>query len=97
LAGELAAAGGDPARAFPAYEAAMADYVARSRTFAVTMARRLVPGSRAATWAMTSGVKLFTVLPTALARRLWTAGDTGLHDTVAVRDYPDLAGSVSDR
>ena len=97
LAGELAAAGGDPSRAFPAYEAAMADYVERSRTFAITMARRIVPGSRAATWAMTSGVKLFTVLPTALARRLWAAGDTGLHDTVAVRDYPDLAGSVSDR
>ena len=97
LAGELAAAGGDPSRAFPAYEAAMADYVERSRTFAITMARRIVPGSRAATWAMTSGVKLFTVLPTALARRLWAAGDTGLHDTVAVRDYPDLAESVGDR
>ena len=27
LAGELAAAGGDPARAFPAYEAAMGEYV----------------------------------------------------------------------
>jgi hypothetical protein len=25
------------------------------------------------------------------------AGDTGLHDTVAVRDYPQLAESVSDR
>ena len=40
LAGELAAAGGDPARAYPAYEAAMGEYVRRSRAFAVTMAKR---------------------------------------------------------
>ena len=91
LAGELAAAGGDPARAFPAYEEAMGEYVRRSRAFAVTMAKRLVPTSRATTWALTTGVKLFTALPPGLARRLAAAGDTGLHDSVAVRDYPQLA------
>jgi 2-polyprenyl-6-methoxyphenol hydroxylase-like FAD-dependent oxidoreductase len=90
LAGELAAAGGDPARAFPAYEAAMGEYVRRSRAFAVTMAKRLVPTNRAMTWALTTGVKLFTALPPGLARRLATAGDTGLHESVAVRDYPQL-------
>ena len=91
LAGELAAAGGDPARAFPAYEEALGEYVRRSRAFAVTMAKRLVPTNRAMTWALTTGVKLFTALPPGLARRLAAAGDTGLHDSVAVRDYPQLA------
>jgi 2-polyprenyl-6-methoxyphenol hydroxylase-like FAD-dependent oxidoreductase len=90
LAGELAAAGGDPARAYPAYEAAMGEYVRSSRAFAVTMAKRIVPTSRAMTWAMTTGVQLFTALPTALARRIGTAGATGLHESVAVRDYPEL-------
>ena len=90
LAGELAAAGGDPARAYPAYEAALGEYVRSSRTFAVTMAKRIVPASRAMTWAMTTGVQLFTALPTALARRIGTAGATGLHESVAVRDYPEL-------
>jgi 2-polyprenyl-6-methoxyphenol hydroxylase-like FAD-dependent oxidoreductase len=91
LAGELAAAGGDAARAYPAYEAAMGEYVRSSRAFAVTMAKRIVPTSRAMTWAMTTGVQLFTALPTALARRIGTAaGATGLHESVAVRDYPQL-------
>jgi len=93
LAGELAAAGGDAARAYPAYEAALGEYVRSSRTFAVTMAKRIVPTSRAMTWAMTTGVQLFTALPTALARRIGTAGATGLHESVAVRDYPELTGA----
>ena len=90
LAGELAAAGGDPARAYPAYEAALGEYVRSSRAFAVTMAKRIVPTSRAMTWAMTTGVQLFTALPTTLARRIGVAGATGLHESVAVRDYPEL-------
>ena len=93
LAGELAAAGGDAARAYPAYEAALGDYVRSSRAFAATMAKRIVPTSRAMTWAMTTGVQLFTALPTALARRIGTAGATGLHESVAVRDYPELTGA----
>jgi len=90
LAGELAAAGGDAARAYPAYEAALGDYVRSSRAFAATMAKRIVPTSRAMTWAMTTGVQLFTALPTTLARRIGAAGATGLHESVAVRDYPEL-------
>jgi len=93
LAGELAAAGGDPARAYPAYEAALGEYVRSSREFAVTMAKRIVPSSRAMAWAMTSGVRLFTALPTGLARRIGTAGATGLHESVEVRDYPELAAA----
>jgi len=90
LAGELAAAGGDAARAYPAYEAALGDYVRSSRAFAATMAKRIGPTSRAMTWAMTTGVQLFTALPTTLARRIGAAGATGLHESVAVRDYPEL-------
>src|SRR6185437_6171797 len=47
LAGELAAAGGDPARAFPAYEEAMGEYVRRSRAFAAGATKSLIPTSRA--------------------------------------------------
>jgi 2-polyprenyl-6-methoxyphenol hydroxylase-like FAD-dependent oxidoreductase len=93
LAGELAAAGGDPARAYPAYEAALGEYVRSSREFAVTMAKRIVPSSRAMAWAMTTGVRLFTALPTGLARRIGTAGATGLHETVGVRDYPGFTAA----
>ncbi len=95
LAGELAAAGGDPAIAFPAYEAAMADYVQRSRRFAITMAKRIIPSTRAQTWALTAGVKLFTMLPEAVGRRLAAMGDKGLglHDSVTPKDYPALVAA----
>jgi 2-polyprenyl-6-methoxyphenol hydroxylase-like FAD-dependent oxidoreductase len=94
LAGELALADGDHTVAFPAYEAAMSDYVRRSRTFAVTMAKRLVPGNRAELWAMTSGVALFTAIPAPLLRALGRRGRRlGLHDSVEPEDYPGLLGS----
>ena len=92
LAGELADAGGDPAIAYPAYEAAMSDYVQRSRRFATTMARRLVPGTRAGAWALTTGTALATRLPTGLSRRLIAlgSGDLGLHESIALGHYPAL-------
>ncbi len=95
LAGELAAAGGDPAIAFPAYEAAMADYVQRSRRFAITMAKRIIPSTRTQTWALTAGVKLFTMLPETVGRRLAAMGDKGLglHDSVMPKDYPALVAA----
>ncbi len=46
LAGELARAGGDHERAFPAYERAMAEHVRGSRAAALRAARTLVPRSR---------------------------------------------------
>jgi 2-polyprenyl-6-methoxyphenol hydroxylase-like FAD-dependent oxidoreductase len=95
LAGELAVAAGDAATAFPAYEAAMADYVQRSRKFAITMAKRIIPSTRAQTWALTTGVKLFTTLPQAVARRLTALGTNGigLHDAVRSKDYPALVAA----
>lgn len=95
LAGELAVAGGDPARAFPAYEAALRQYVERSRAFAVTMAKRLIPATRAQAWALTSGVRLFTLLPTGLARRIVArSGDLALHDSVTPKDYPGIVAAA---
>ena len=89
LAGELAEASGDVAVAFPAYEAALHDYVIRSRRFAAKMARRLVPGTRAGVWALAHGTSALARLPTSLGRRLiGLGGGLGLHESVRVRDYP---------
>ena len=48
LAGELAAARGDHARAFPAYERAMRPYVEKNLAFGRKMAADMVPGGRLA-------------------------------------------------
>ena len=95
LAGELAKADGNPTIAYPAYEAAMVDYVRRSRRFATKMAQRLVPGTRAGVWALTTGTSLFTRLPTAVARRLATlgSGGLGLHESIELPHYPALLDS----
>ena len=69
LAGELAIAEGDYARAFAAYERAMSDYVHRSRAFAVGAAKRLVPGNQMGVWAFIYTGLLITHLP--------VAGDSG--------------------
>lgn len=91
LAGELADASGDIAVAFPAYEAALQDYVIRSRRFATKMARRLVPGTRAGVWALAHGTSAFARLPTSLGRRLvGLGGGLGLHESIRIRDYPAL-------
>jgi 2-polyprenyl-6-methoxyphenol hydroxylase-like FAD-dependent oxidoreductase len=45
LAGELAAAGGDHGRAYPAYEREMGELIRRSRAFARGVAKTLIPTS----------------------------------------------------
>ena len=91
LAGELALARGDHTVAYPAYERALGDYVRRSRTFAATMANRLIPRSRTQLWALTAGPRLLTAVPGPLVRAFTRRGDRlGLHDTVTPRDYPTL-------
>ncbi|WP_113699409.1 FAD-dependent monooxygenase [Nonomuraea lactucae] len=89
LAGELAAAGGDHERAFPAYEAEIGDYVRRSRGFALSAARRLVPGSRLDLWALVRTARLIEHLPTAVTRAATRlgGGSVRLHDSVALKDY----------
>ena len=91
LAGELALARGDHAVAYPAYEGALGDYVRGSRTFAASMANRLVPRNRAQLWALLAGTTLLTAVPGPLVRAVTRrAGRLGLHDRVAPADYPAL-------
>ena len=89
LAGELAAAGGDPAVAFPAYEAEIGDYVRRSRAFAVGTAKRLIPGGRRDLWVLRQATRLFGHLPVPLGRALARLNGNGvrLHDSVTLKDY----------
>ncbi|MFI7440457.1 FAD-dependent monooxygenase [Nonomuraea indica] len=97
LAGELALAGGDHERAFPAYEAELGDYVRRSRAFALAAARRLVPRSRLDLWGLAQAVRLLGVLPTAVTRAAsrFGGGGTRLHDSFRPKDYPSLLRSGS--
>jgi 2-polyprenyl-6-methoxyphenol hydroxylase-like FAD-dependent oxidoreductase len=94
LAGELAEADGDHERAFPAYEREMGDYVRRSRSFAVGVARWLVPSGPAQVWAIFLGARLLSRLPAGLTRavaRLNTRG-VRLHDSVVLKDYSTRSG-----
>jgi 2-polyprenyl-6-methoxyphenol hydroxylase-like FAD-dependent oxidoreductase len=60
LAGELAAAGGDPAVAFPAYEQAMRPFVERNQRLARSGGAALIPRTRAGLWLRN---RLFAALP----------------------------------
>ncbi|GAB2979110.1 FAD-dependent monooxygenase [Saccharothrix stipae] len=93
LAGELAAAGGDPAVAFPAYEAEIGDYVRRSRAFAVGTAKRLIPASTRELWVLRQAMRLFPRLPRPLGRALARMNGNGvrLHDSVVLKDYAPVA------
>jgi 2-polyprenyl-6-methoxyphenol hydroxylase-like FAD-dependent oxidoreductase len=93
LAGELARGRGDYAQAFAAYEREMADSVGRSRAFARTVAKSIVPSSAAGVWALTSGAQLISMLPAGLTKavaRLNTKG-VRLYDSMRVPDYSGAA------
>lgn len=89
LAGELAAHSGDHAAAFAAYEREIGDYVRRSRGFALTAAKSLIPGSRFELWAMVNAIRLINVLPTSISRAAAKLNAKGvrLHDSFVVKDY----------
>jgi 2-polyprenyl-6-methoxyphenol hydroxylase-like FAD-dependent oxidoreductase len=92
LAGELAAADGDHVRAFRAYEDQMGDYVRHSRTFAVAVAKRLIPATHRELWAMGQALRLVNHVPVPVVRLLTRLTDMGgggmrLHDAVTVKDY----------
>ncbi len=89
LAGELAQANGDYAQAFAAYEREMADPVRRSRAFARTVAKSIVPSSAAGVWALTRGAQLISMLPAGLTKavaRLNTKG-VRLYDSMQFKEY----------
>jgi 2-polyprenyl-6-methoxyphenol hydroxylase-like FAD-dependent oxidoreductase len=90
LAGELASAGGDHERAFPAYEREMGDLVRRSRAFARGVARTLIPSSALGVRALVGGARLLSTLPTPISRAIAKANNKGLrlHDSMRVKAYP---------
>ncbi|NED37161.1 FAD-dependent monooxygenase [Streptomyces sp. SID8499] len=90
LAGELARAGGDHERAFPAYERAMAEHVHGSRAAALSAARTLIPASRLGVRGLAQGARLISALPAGPSRALLrlTAKSARLHNSMTVEDYP---------
>jgi hypothetical protein len=93
LAGELAAASGDPARAFPACERVMRGYVQKSRIFALEAAKWIVPRRPFDVWALAQIARLVTHTPPRLARALADlSGTARLHDSIALKDYDACLG-----
>ncbi|MGW2827344.1 FAD-dependent monooxygenase [Streptomyces sp. NPDC001443] len=98
LAGELARAGGDHERAFPAYERVMTQYVHGSRAVALGAAKTLIPTSRLGVWGLAQGARLISALPARPSRALvrLTTRSARFHDSVTVDDYlpsPAAAGA----
>jgi 2-polyprenyl-6-methoxyphenol hydroxylase-like FAD-dependent oxidoreductase len=92
LARELIAHDGDHLRAFAAYQQEMAMKVHQSRVFARGAARAVVPGSKAAVWAVTRGAQLISSLPAPLTRAVAKLNTKGvrMHDSMSVPDYPEI-------
>jgi 2-polyprenyl-6-methoxyphenol hydroxylase-like FAD-dependent oxidoreductase len=89
LAGELAEAKGDYTCAFPSYERAMADAVRHSRAFARTVAKTIVPSSRAGVWGLTHAAQLISVLPAGLTKAIARMNTNGarLYDSMQYKEY----------
>jgi hypothetical protein len=83
-------AGGDHVRGFRAYQHELNDYVRRSRAFALGVAKRLIPDSRAELWAMANGARLVAHIPPGITRALALLNRKGirLHDTMTLKSYP---------
>ncbi|WP_328997763.1 FAD-dependent monooxygenase [Kribbella sp. NBC_00709] len=97
LAGELARAGGDHERAFPAYERAMAENVRGSREVALSAAKTLVPTSRLGVAGLAHGARLVSALPSALSRAFLqlTTKSARVYNSMTVEDYTQpVPGSV---
>ncbi|MEU7838101.1 FAD-dependent monooxygenase [Nonomuraea sp. NPDC049129] len=90
LAGELARAGGDHERAFPAYERAMAEHVRGSRAVALSAAKTLVPTSRLGVRGLVQGLRLISALPAGPSRALvrLTTKSARLYNSMIIDDYP---------
>ncbi|MEW9547385.1 FAD-dependent oxidoreductase [Nonomuraea sp. NPDC050783] len=90
LAGELARAGGDHERAFPAYERAMAGHVRGSHAAALSAARTVVPASRLGVSGLAWGARLVSALPRGAGRALLrlTTRSARLHDAMTVPGHP---------
>ncbi|MEV6329323.1 FAD-dependent monooxygenase [Streptomyces sp. NPDC051909] len=99
LAGELARAGGDHERAFPAYERVMAEHVRGSRAVALSAAKTLVPTSRLGVRGLAHGARLISALPAGPGRALLrlTTKSARFHDSVTVDVYEASPTTAGDR
>ena len=90
LAGELAAHMPDHSAAFTAYEREIGDYVKRSRTFAVSAAKKVVPARPLDLWTVVAAARLTNVLPGSVSRAIAkiNSGTFRLHDSISLNDYP---------
>ncbi|ASW56515.1 FAD-dependent monooxygenase [Plantactinospora sp. KBS50] len=90
LAGELARAGGDHERAFPAYERAMADNVRGSRAVALSAAKALIPRSRLGVRGLVQVTRLVSALPAGPSRALLrlSTKSARVYDSMTIDDYP---------
>ncbi|RDI56131.1 FAD-dependent monooxygenase [Nocardia mexicana] len=99
LAGELARAGGDHERAFPAYERAMAGHVRGSHAVALSAANTLIPRSRLGVSGLVQGARLISALPAGPARALLrlTTKSARHYNSMTVDDYgrPPSQGQMS--
>ncbi|MET8875038.1 FAD-dependent monooxygenase [Nocardia sp. NPDC004604] len=94
LAGELARAGGDPERAFLAYERAMTPHVRGSREVAMSAAKTLIPTSRLGVRGLVHATRLLSVLPAGAARTFLrlTSKTASVYNSMTVDDYPPPPG-----
>lgn len=90
LAGELERARGDYVSAFAAYERVMADPVVRSRAFARTVAKTVIPGSELAVRTLVGVARTISLLPGGLTRAVAKLNDKGirLYDSMQAPEYP---------
>jgi 2-polyprenyl-6-methoxyphenol hydroxylase-like FAD-dependent oxidoreductase len=95
LAGELAA-GDDHEAAFARYQDEMRELVVASRSFALGVARTLIPTTRAGVWALTRGAQVVTSLPSWVLRPLAKLNTKGvrLYDSMPVKDYTRQGAGV---
>jgi 2-polyprenyl-6-methoxyphenol hydroxylase-like FAD-dependent oxidoreductase len=89
LAGELRAAGGDPATAFPSYETEMREVVRRFRTIGPTVMKTLIPATAAQVWLTTQVLRLVPHLPATLQRGLssFQGRPARALEAVTLKDY----------
>lgn len=92
LAGELAAAGGDHVKGFRSCEEALRAYVMNSRSLALTVAKRLIPGSPLGLWLFAQSARLFDRVPTSWLRALarLSRSSVQMHDAFVLKDYADV-------
>ena len=89
LAGELAAQAPDHSAAFAAYEREIGDYVKRSRTFAISAAKKVVPARPLDLWTVVGAARLVNALPGSVSRAIAKLNNRSirLHDTISLKDY----------